>query len=460
MTVFKALSGSPSALTQSTGAQYRELYGLLYSNAADAGHRAETFLGEQLALAAELPCDLPEAPEQLFAWAEKHCADVARDYARYIEERRQGAGRRYFQNKAHALFFLQRVAPTKEVDGAWLEGVVEQWQDHRFDGLLTTYLEELGKGDPRQNHVAIYRKLLAEHDADDRQGLDDEHFLQGAIQLALGRCGASCMPEVIGYNLGYEQLPLHLLISAYELRELGIDPYYFTLHVTIDNVSSGHGRKAVQALLELMPLEEEGKAEFLRRVALGYRLNDLGPGSTTVIQAFDLHREALAMLERKRSFGQHMHSDYCRLEGKTVNEWLSAPGHVEDFLGALEHKGWIKRHRPPQESRFWQLIEGSTAAMFGVFSGYEKQLLQDWIAGDWQDPKKPSPPRREHDTEDAIDAGWADDPELIALQESLRDQSPRQQLETLIPWLSAQRHCRPAGLYATRRFIELRAGLR
>lgn len=134
----------------------------------------------------------------------------------------------------------------------------------------TTYLEELGKGDPRQNHVSIYRTLLAEQGCDDQQGLDDEHFVQGAIQLALGCCSAAFMPQVIGYNLGYEQSPLHLLISAYELRELGIDPYYFTLHVAIDNVSSGHGRKAVRSLLELLPLEG-GRDEFYRRVTLGYR---------------------------------------------------------------------------------------------------------------------------------------------------------------------------------------------
>jgi hypothetical protein len=459
MTVFKPLSGDPSTLVDSSCDQYRELYGLLYSDACDAGPRAETFLREQLNRAAGLTCDLPEEPAQLSSWAQQHCADVAHDYADYIEQRRQGAGRRYFQNKAHALYFLQRVAPTKEVDGAWLEGVVEHWQDYRFDGLLTTYLEELGKGDPRQNHVVIYRQLLNEHDADDQQALDDQHFVQGAIQLALGRCSTNFMPEVIGYNLGYEQLPLHLLITAYELRELGIDPYYFTLHVTIDNVSSGHGRKAIQALLDLMPVEQ-GANEFYRRVAQGYRLNDLGIGSTAVIEGFDLQREVFAMLERKRSFGQHMHSDYCRLEGQTVNEWLSTPGKIEDFLQAMQRKGWIKRHRPPQESRFWQLIEGSTAAMFGVFSGYEKQLVHDWIAGEWQDQKKPPSPCRHHDSGECLDEGRADDPEIVALQDTLHNQSPRQQLESLIPWLSAQRHCRPAGLYATRRFIELRAALR
>ncbi len=92
-------------------------------------------------------------------------------------------------------------------------------------------------------------------------------------------------------------------ISAYELRELGIDPYYFTLRVTIDNISSGHGRKAIEALLDLMPMEQ-GRDEFYRRVAVGYRLNDLGPGSTAVIAGFDLQQEVIAMLERKRTYGQ------------------------------------------------------------------------------------------------------------------------------------------------------------
>lgn len=458
MTVFHTCSGSASLLADAGNDGYRTLYGELYSHGSEAEQRAASFLREQLARAAQLHCDLPDSPDLLSSWAQKHCADVARDYAAYLTERAQGAGRRYFQNKAHALYFLQRVAPTKEVDGAWLEGVVEHWSDYRFDGLLTTYLEELGKGDPRQNHVRIYRTLLAEHDCDDLQGLDDEHFLQGAIQLALGRCGADFMPEVIGYNLGYEQLPLHLLISAYELRELGIDPYYFTLHVTIDNVSSGHGRKAVQSLLELMPLDE-GREAFYRRVALGYRLNDLGLGSTAVIQGFELQREMVAMLERKRVFGQHMHSDYCRLEGKTVNQWLASPGHVADFLVAMERKGWIKRDRPPQESRFWQLIEGSTAVMFGVFSGYEKQLIHDWIAGHWQAPEHRPALHRDHASAD-VEPGAPDDPELKVLQDSLEDQSPQQQLEVLKPWLTAQRHHRPAGLFATRRFMELRASLR
>jgi hypothetical protein len=50
------------------------------------------------------------------------------------------------------------------------------------------------------------------------------------------------------------------------------------------------------------------------------------------------------------------------------------------FLAALERTNWIKRGEPPEASRFWGLIHGERAQMFGVFSAYEQQVLRDWIA--------------------------------------------------------------------------------
>jgi hypothetical protein len=32
-----------------------------------------------------------------------------------------------------------------------------------------------------------------------------------------------------------------------------------------------------------------------------------------------------------------------------------------------------------EHSRFWRLIQGERAEMFGVFSSYEQQVLRDWI---------------------------------------------------------------------------------
>ncbi|QBZ89999.1 iron-containing redox enzyme family protein [Pseudomonas viciae] len=461
MTALTTLQSRPATVQPVTDAgTVRQCYERLLQGADDADKQAvaQAFIQQCVEQAQALPQEMPDDPTALQTWVEQHSAGVARQYAEYLERRKGGGPREFFSSKAHALYFLQAVAPTKLVDGAWLYGVLKHWHDHRFEGLLCTYLEELGDGNPAQNHVVIYRKLLAEHGLQDAPDIADERYLQGAVQLALGYAGDEYLPEVIGYNLGYEQLPLHLLISAYELSELDIDPYYFTLHVTIDNASTGHAHKAVQSLMQLMPMEAD-RESFWRRVTLGYRLNDLGQGSRTIIESFDLYREVLDMLERKRPFGQHMHSDYCKFEGKTVNQWLSAPGQLEGFLAAMQDKGWIKRHEDPQNSRFWTLIEGAGAAMFGVFSPYEKQLLHDWIAGDWLKEGARNSPRRSQGA--ACEPQMpVEDPDVQNLQQTLQGQAPDARMQTLMPWLSARCHSHPAGLLATRRFIELKSVLR
>jgi hypothetical protein len=204
--------------------------------------------------------------------------------------------------------------------------------------------------------VVLYKRLLADNDCAQWQDLDDDHFLQGALQLALASHATQFLPEVIGFNLGYEQLPLHLLITSYELNELGIDPYYFTLHVTVDNADTGHAQKSLQGLHDALPRVGDPQA-FYRRVIDGYRMNNLGAGTTTVIAGFDLEREVVAMFQRKSVVGKYAHSDYCRVAGRAIGDWLSDPAEMPAFLAALENAGWIRRNEDPQNSRFWHLIQ-------------------------------------------------------------------------------------------------------
>jgi hypothetical protein len=97
--------------------------------------------------------------------------------------------------------------------------------------------------------------------------------------------------------------------------------------------------------------------------------------------------------------------------------------------------------------------------MFGVFSPYEKQLLHDWIAGDWLDQRGRPGARRPHGGVHESPAP-AQDPDVLNLQQTLRGKAPREQMQMLMPWLSARCHSHPAGLFATRRFIELKSALR
>src|SRR5690606_40079195 len=100
----------------------------------------------------------------------------------------------------YVLYFLQGVAPTKFVDGAWLYGLLPQWQDDRFRALIRIYLEELGEGRAAYNHVSTYRRLLAVNGCEHLMPLSDGHYVQGAIQLCLARLAAQFMPEVVGFN--------------------------------------------------------------------------------------------------------------------------------------------------------------------------------------------------------------------------------------------------------------------
>lgn len=350
---------------------------------------ARIFIEDALTATRNMPCDLPADPALLDAWCERHTDSVGQAYRHYLDARKSGAARQYFTTHAAALHFLRAAAPTKLVDGSWLFGMLEHWRDAAYHGLIRTYLEELGDGVEDKNHVLLYQNLLVSHGCDQWEDLSDDHFVQGALQLALAAHGDAFLPELVGYNLGYEQLPLHLLITSYELNELGIDPYYFTLHVTVDNASNGHARRAIDAVRQLMARADD-PAAFYRRVIDGYRMNDIGASTGSIIGAFDIDKELLRILVAKGTIGKHLHSDYCKIGGRGVSEWLADPADMPGFIDAMQRNGWLKRGQEASASRFWGLVSGPRAQMFGVFSSYELQVLRDWI----EHPPEGAPPPR------------------------------------------------------------------
>lgn len=323
---------------------------------------------------------LPESPDRLDAWMKSHTEKVHQQYQHYLQQRKEGGPRRYFSTRSHALYFLKYAAPTKLVDGAWLYGLTAWPFDPVLSHMLVTYLEELGNGESHKNHVVIYRNLLLQNGIDATEPLPDAFYRQAIVQLGLGWNASDFLPEIVGFNLAYEQLPLHLLITAYELNELGIDPHYFVLHQTIDNSDTGHALRAVQAAFDCAAGFMDCK-DYWKRVQKGAALADYGKGTESIIEEFDIDQEVRWLFAKKSVAGKGAHSNYCRIEGKSVNEWLSHPEDISRLLSALEKNGWIKKNAPPSESKFWHLLTDERAEMFGVFSGYELQLIHYWIAG-------------------------------------------------------------------------------
>ena len=449
-----------------------------HSPDASASRDAANFLRSQLAQVPSF-CDLPDSPLDLQSWMHGSAQVATARYSAYLDERQAGSPRRYFKTRAQALYFLRAVAPTKLVDGAWLYGLMTHSDNARFGDLIQTYLEELGEGQPDKNHVAVYRRLMANYGIDEAQDLDDAFYLQGAIQLALSCNAENFLPELIGFNLGYEQLPLHLLITAYELNELGLDPYYFTLHVTVDNSDSGHARRAVQAVLDNLP-RLGGADGFWQRVRAGYQLSNAGLATPGLIESFDIESEIVRIFSRKSTAGHGAHSDYCRVAGRKVNDWLAEPEDVPQFLAALEQTGWIKHGEAFEDSRFWKLLVGERAEMFGVFSGYELQVIEDWmrstVAGDvracsvrGEIPTGQTPGFRAASRLAAAREGGDFIPRAAPSHESALLDSDLQQLQQQWPLLDAQArkkrlvdamapslHWTPAGLHATRLFFQSR----
>lgn len=109
--------------------------------------------------------------------------------------------------------------------------------------------------------------------------------------------------------------------------------------------------------------------------------------------------------------------------------------------------------------------------MFGVFNGYEKQLVHDWIAGDWlaDGSAQPSAGKRlpeafrsrfrnlpgsgQYAPAQALDAEVDADPDVRELHGKLACVAAAEKMPALIESMSPARHASAAGLYATRLFV-------
>lgn len=447
-----------------------EVYDSLLSNgpSRESLQQSQFFLDKCLSATATIENTLPATPQGLLEWVRTESIKVGSHFSEYQQQRVAGQ-RQYFQNRSQGLSYLRQITPTKLVDGSWLYPVLEHWQDTRFLPLIQTYVEELGDGVLYQNHVLMFQKLLQTYGCEEGLDLQPDCYLQGAIQLSLGLNKDTYLPELIGYNLGYELPPLHILITAHEMKELGVDPYYFTVHIAGDNASTGHAYKAAQAVIDLAAGSPQ-QSDFYQRVLNGYELNQLGPAAQELISRYDLEAQLVDMLQRKSEFGRNVHPEGCRIGGKALNDWLRQPEDIPEFLQTLEQVGWVKRHQDPANSRFWGLLDGPKAVMLGVFSPFEAQLLYDWIGGNWvsENPQDYTralaqspvlnwhkPQKQEIERHQLPVENSGANSQVKVAQQELRGLSGDALTQRLITLMAPSTHFQPAGLLATKKFRKL-----
>lgn len=165
-------------------------------------------------------------------------------------------------HRADWRWVLLQLTPAILVDGAWLQGMdgpparAESWQNK----LRLILEDELGQGDPEKNHANVQRQLLASLELAledfttegfaENPDLIDEAFSLPNYLLAIGFHATPFTPEILGLNLAIELSGLGQgyvrVIEA--LEQHGINPLIIRLHLSIDNLASGHARLAIEAI--------------------------------------------------------------------------------------------------------------------------------------------------------------------------------------------------------------------
>ncbi|EWC47538.1 hypothetical protein DRE_00506 [Drechslerella stenobrocha 248] len=346
---------------------------------------------------------------------------VMDQWEEYLTRRMAKGPREMFSTKDEAKWWLVQSSPVKYVDGAWLGHInkitTPFYLRHVTKNAWQVLSEELGDGDIEKNHVYIYRRLMEVVEpqlptGDDPDFIHPRHKLNehgvwkaAVAQLLISLFPHQFLPEIIGFNMHYEAIALSTLKAAKELKELGFDPYYFILHISIDNGDSGHTAMALEVAMEYMALiqKRDGDAaaqHTWKRIQAGYILSKCLPTAPVCpsfknptpsplqnIERFprsDLEAEVIRIFKAKAAVSQKIHcSSRIKFGGHTITEWL-APRALEfeqkqmEFLDALSNtKPWIYKG-DSERSRFLKELSWK-GRMFGSFTPSEVCTVREWI---------------------------------------------------------------------------------
>jgi hypothetical protein len=346
-------------------------------------------------------------------------------YQEYLARRKSGGPRELFPTPAHAHEWLRLAACVKYVDGSWVSGILLQptVKERKSAKIAWQVIsEEFGDGDIEKNHVYIYHRLidslgLGGRDEQgramrgDQPGFDGSPIDQGIprcwtaaiAQQCIGLLAPEFFPESLGFNMAYETLPYHLLVTSHELRELDIDDSYFALHITIDNPHSGHAamaRVAVETYLN--KLDEESQRVAWRRVQAGMVLAEGLPTTPWSPIEFErigaryrpravaqpptrAERDVAELFLAKSVAARRMHCpSRLRVAGQTLEEWLDPStmtlSKSVEFTRALSTFRPLVKSGDVERSRLVTEMQWG-GRMFGAFSKSEVTIVKDWVAG-------------------------------------------------------------------------------
>ena len=305
---------------------------------------------------------------------------------------------------------IRQFAPLNQLDGAWIRNVAHVGQIDRVSAnLFNVWMDEMGDGNPDQNHSNVYTQLLAkvgitldpvysEAYAKDPNMLDSAYTVP-MYELAISQFSQTFFPEILGMTLQLEWEVLSAKPTIRLLEHFGIDPHFYELHVGIDNAEEGHGAKAREAIEWYLDqaLARGGDAEVQRlwkRIWNGYAAfattGNLGQDLRDLLQqrasAPPTPRDKIAdLMARKKRYGSLNHGDR-RLGANLINDLFEDP---DVFMQGLIDANYIVPGSVAASSFFKAIsFEGP---MYKVFTDDEIRLWEEWVEwlGQQTQPQKP-----------------------------------------------------------------------
>lgn len=326
-------------------------------------------------------------------------------------------GKRYRVGRASDAVVRDRIlqlAPFNLMDGVWLQGILQAGpSDEVKSRLFSIWADEVGNGQTSQNHSNVYQDLLRS------QGMylppvTSREFLHldlapGAwrspvFQATIGLFPQMFFPELIGMTLFLEWEATPTLQPAVRmLRNRGMNPLFYSLHVAIDNISEGHGaiaKEAVKIFLEEKREQggDQAVQENWRRIWNGYvawatagfngegleerRLlidkKTINIGTPEAPDCFPkwstFYRDRMIrLIQTKASAASQVHGRRM-LGGVLLNDLFAKPEEMLDKLIASKSVDVDN----PRQSKLFELMSFD-GPMYRVFSEEEKNVILDWL---------------------------------------------------------------------------------
>jgi hypothetical protein len=348
-------------------------------------------------------------PEGIRQWIARRDRRSIQSFEDYVHRREDGGLREIMLDLESAKGWLRAQAPLRYVDGAWLgrlNRVHTPWVHEQVMSQLWQILsEELGDGDPTKHHTNVYHQLMQSilplmpegHSIrfleEEFSGRDHAVWQSGLTQLLIAIFHEELLPEVLGFNLHFEGLTSEMMMAAMETRELGLDPSYFMLHISIDNAVTGHSAMAVDAVCDYIQHTRElngvdAAAWAWRRVQAGYVLSE-GRWNLAELDwpRHSRSEEAVAeILGQKAEASCHIHcTSRTKLTGSDLRlvDWLepvrmrNGSWRIRLVRALASSRHWITPG-DSDHSRFMRELLWS-GRMFGAFTDAECRTVESWI---------------------------------------------------------------------------------